>query len=1091
MGRLGTSTSSSSKSAGRISSPSADLSTIAGLEQVATQYGFGPQAQEIISPTPKLSFLQRLSKGLGAFNPAEAILTGSEQGTAAGVKKYFQGIGQGIGSAVTGKDLEGERRFFSDVAERLGVENGILRFGIGFLGDVLLDPTTYVGGAIARGLAKTAAFTASKGLSTAGRFAPKFEQGVRLATEGIKDAFGRAFRFGYKASEGAADDVLTFMSKQARDRLSIAEDNLNRLGTGVLTKTQRQNLSINLIKGKRAEFAARETIEANPLITEARKYKSAEEFINSQQKGVLYHGSPTGQFGDRAVHVGTKKAAQEALEARIGIPANGKGWTGETAYGDTLLAGQKTLKKLDPEGFNQTGFNVEVPVDDFYPRDYPEIAKNAVFGDGAPIPLTAKPKIFPVKIKGEMTNLPTSSLSDTKANATIAGQLKKGTAKRGYYYENIGEDAGSISAVVPSKSHLELQPTKSQLTDIWKSAQKTPEQIGREAALSGMTPEVRQIAQEQIERSKAFARDAGIENPYESYFPFIKNDKVEKFLFETRGLRVGSEGYRKQFKNLLTNGEIELDPAKAFFTRESQIVADTNTREFLNQFIKHYGVPLESFESTDDAARAGFHLLKEKGLYGKEIGYVTKYDYALLRDSLAPEFQSINMLAKATGFDAVTSLFKRSVTGLFLPFHVRNYVSGIIQNYESVGRAALNPETISVGQKIAYLMGAGKALPKDIIKVGGKARRFDEVMQPFVERFSGDTFYSNDFLDALKKGDELKTAKKVFSKSTAKETVKTLGLGTNSTPFRIGRAIGQFIEHQQKAVAYVAALGQGKSIRQALKIAENAGFDYRALTRFESQIMRRLVPFYSFTRKNIELQLRTLRDNPQRINQVFRFFQNLGEPVSAEEKNALPDYIKESLGIKLEDTEGGLKQYISSFGTPIEAFAQLFGTNPVLRSISQMNPILKVPIEIGTGRDSFRQRDLKEVYDAREYKLAPQIVKDMLEIKEVKKDVLTKTATGELIKTGERIQYVADPVKLLIARSLFTSRGVTYLDQLFGGDILGFAKFLKTTTGLKPQQIDIEQLQSIKEYRIKRELEDVLTRYNVVRRFQTTYLPKQ
>ena len=34
------------------------------------------------------------------------------------------------------------------------------------------------------------------------------------------------------------------------------------------------------------------------------------------------------------------------------------------------------------------------------------------------------------------------------------GQLKKGNARRGYFYQNDGEDAGSISAVVPSWSHL-------------------------------------------------------------------------------------------------------------------------------------------------------------------------------------------------------------------------------------------------------------------------------------------------------------------------------------------------------------------------------------------------------------------------------------------------------------------------------------------------------------------------------------------------------------------------------------------------------------------------------------------------------------
>ena len=94
--------------------------------------------------------------------------------------------------------------------------------------------------------------------------------------------------------------------------------------------------------------------------------------------------------------------------------------------------------------------------------------------------------------------------------------------------------------------------------------------------------------------------------------------------------------------------------------------------------------------------------------------------------------------------------------------------------------------------------------------------------------------------------------------------------------------------------------------------------------------MRRIVPFYSFTRKNIELQLKTLGTNPQRINQVMKLFSNnplelvgvaSGTPLTSEEQKALPQFIKESLGIQLKDTPEGLKTFVSSFGTPIEDFS--------------------------------------------------------------------------------------------------------------------------------------------------------------------------
>ena len=864
----------------------ADLGTIEGLLNQAKQGGLGAEAEKIVSPAPKLSFLQRLGKGLGAFNPAEAILTGTEKGIAAGVAEYPKRIVQGLGSAITGKDIGGEQRYFKDVAEKLGVENKIAKFGIGFIGDVLLDPSTYFGGALVKGVVGTAKGIGGIGVKTIGKVAPEVERGLTIAGKGLQDSLGRAFQYGYKSSKGAKEDVLTFLSKEQQARLGLASSNLDRLGTGILTQSQREELALKMIAGKRAEFGAREA------------GKSGEEL--------------------------------------------------------SVLA---------------------------------------------------------------------------------------------------------------------------------KQAAETTDPI------------IKQKIEEQITRGKKFAE--GItENPYETYFPFIKKDKLNKFLNESKGIKVGSEGYRKQFKNLLTNENMELDPAKAFFTRESQIVSDKMTKDFLNGFVKRYGKELNAFKNSDEASKAGYRLIKDKGIFGKELGFVKEFDEKLIRDSISPEFQTINMIAKATGFDAITSLFKRSVTGLFAPFHIRNYVSGNIQNFEVLGKDVFNPKNIAIGQKIAYLMGTGKEIPSGVIKLGGKMQKVRDVMKPFIDRFSGDTFYNADFDMALKNGSELGSVADLFSKQRLKETfIPSIKspipfLRQEAIPFKVGRTIGQFIEHQQKATAYITALGQGKKADEALRLAEAAGFDYRALTKFESQIMRRLIPFYSFTRKNVELQLKTLGENPQRINQVLRFFGSMGDTPSEEEKMNLPDFIKESIGVKLQDTPEGLKQYISSFGTPIEAFTQLFGSNPILRAISMTNPLIKTPIEIGIGKDSFRQRDLKDVYQANEYKLAPQIVKDLLDIKEVQKDILKRNSQGKLVKVGEKTQYVADPVKLLIARSLFTSRGVSYLDQIFGNDLQGFVKLLKTTTGIKPQQVDIEAQKYFKERDKQRALEDMLIQTGKLKKFEKVYIPK-
>lgn len=850
-----------------------DLTTTEDLQQVAQRLGLSREVEEIINQKPKLSTLQRISAGLGSFNPAEAILTGKEKGLGAGLLEYPKGIIKGIGSAITGTNYQGERRYFKEVVQELGIENKIAQIGIGFLGDVFLDPTTYIGGAIVKGILKGVGVVGRTGLGVATKISPEMGGAIKISTEAFQDALGSAFKAGYKTTGGLTDKVISTMGKTAKAQAGLAESNLARLGTGVLTKEQNAEVFIRLAGGKRLEYTLR---EAGESVAEA---------------GI--------------------KAKTKALEGATGI------------IKETIEAQAKRVAK----------FGQELAGDDFY----------------------------------------------------------------------------------------------------------------------------------------------------RSYFPFIRKDKLTKFLNDTKGLKIGSQGYKKQFRNLLTNENLEQDVAKAFFTRESQVVTDKIIRNSLDDIVRDFGKPLTEFKNADEATRAGYSMLRTKGVFGEELGWISKWDKKFIDDMLSPEFKTIDMLAKATGFDAITGLFKRSVTGLFVPFHIRNYLSGIMQNYEVLGWRSLLPKNIAVGQKLAYNTIKG-------IKMAGKE---GDILKPFAERFKFSSFYSTDFDNALNAGQSLAQYQKLLGGASLKTTIKTAGLSAESIPFKVGRAVGNYIELQQKATAYITAITMGKKIPEALKIAEKAGFDYRVLTKFESQILRRIVPFYSFTRKNIELQLKTLGENPQRINQIIRLVENIGERPSGEELENLPNYLKEGFTIKLPDSAEGLKQYLSSLGTPIEQFAQLFKPNTLLGVISTMNPLLKVPIELSIGKDSFRQKDLKDVYDAREYSFLPKSLKDALGIKEVEKLVYKKNQSGKLVKIGTRKVYVADPERLLIMRSLFTSRGVSYLDQIFDGDIEGFIKYMKLFTGLKPQQINIEITKALQDKEQKRALEDLIIKMSgEYARFESFYQKK-
>ena len=177
-----------------------------------------------------------------------------------------------------------------------------------------------------------------------------------------------------------------------------------------------------------------------------------------KDSNVFWHSSPSGSLvgAVNGIHAGTHQAAKEAIDSRIGIPAEGD-WDGSKKYGETLLAGKNRLKELDPRGFNQTGYNSgqDVPDENYYPSDRSHRAK---YSGGDIVDFNSTPVISPVKISGKMKNNKSKPITDSGANSQMRRLIKKGEASHGYYYKNEVEDAGSISIVIPSREYIEELP---------------------------------------------------------------------------------------------------------------------------------------------------------------------------------------------------------------------------------------------------------------------------------------------------------------------------------------------------------------------------------------------------------------------------------------------------------------------------------------------------------------------------------------------------------------------------------------------------------------------------------------------------------
>ena len=263
--------------------------------------------------------------------------------------------------------------------------------------------------------------------------------------EGDRKAAAVALR---AASEAAANQIhpLDFLEKKLRDHSSTVQWIFKTITSKTAFELERildDLTSDNLFSpaSQSQDAAYLDAVEKGDLETAQRMVDDKLASV-----GAMWHGTPSGDLrgGVTGLHVGTKLAAMEALEARIGIPADGKGWAGNREYGKTLLAGKDSINSEKFGKYRLSGFNMDAPNEDYYPTKMPTV------GESVPIDPAWKPWIRPVMIVGDMTNSRNSPISDNAANRRIK-------RKRGAFYTNTGEDSGSVSAVLPDGEHVRVK----------------------------------------------------------------------------------------------------------------------------------------------------------------------------------------------------------------------------------------------------------------------------------------------------------------------------------------------------------------------------------------------------------------------------------------------------------------------------------------------------------------------------------------------------------------------------------------------------------------------------------------------------------
>ena len=159
-----------------------------------------------------------------------------------------------------------------------------------------------------------------------------------------------------------------------------------------------------------------------------------------------------------------------------------------------------------------------------------------------------------------------------------------------------------------------------------------------------------------------------------------------------------------------------------------------------------------------------------------------------------------------------------------------------------------------------------------------------------------------------------------------------------------------------RMTGFIHNLKQGQSFAEAATTTKKYLFDYFDLTPFERKVMRRIIPFYTFMRKNIPLQFKTLVTDPRIFARIGKIQNAIaGGPIDWEDK---PEYIQDTGAIQ----PLGSDFYVGNT-LPFQDLAKIpmgLDMDAMGGFLSSVNPLIRAPIESITNQDWWTGEKLED-----------------------------------------------------------------------------------------------------------------------------------
>ena len=279
------------------------------------------------------------------------------------------------------------------------------------------------------------------------------------------------------------------------------------------------------------------------------------------------------------------------------------------------------------------------------------------------------------------------------------------------------------------------------------------------------------------------------------------------------------------------------------------------------------------------------------------------------------------------GYDWLNNWFK---VGVYTPFPssaTRDIYSNVLQSHLDIGIGALRRGTDTA----SVIFGKN---PDEIVRLGTRT---------FTQKQLRDLATDYGVLDP-----------------SGRQFVQMTGRAQFSPTGKVSKLIAKraSIDNFSRVQLWLNNIARGVDPRDAADKVGEFLFRYNELSPLEREGMRRLIPFYTYTRKAIPLYLKQIATRPGRVAAQIKPFRG-----RESENDSLAQWEAEGFKVRL-DSDGKTLRVLAGVDLPIRTADTLWrgdGAKTIRGILGMMSPAIKTPIEQATGQDLFTGRSNRRV----------------------------------------------------------------------------------------------------------------------------------